>query len=126
MLTVLGERGFEATFETAEGPGDGLFLATLGRSSAVPGTQRWGGAWGWILPDVGDFVTLQGAAATLGPCLVQAGVTIVDTHRVLRPDGDVVTDTGGLRSPFRGPDAGIAALDIDALARVVTGIEACR
>lgn len=135
VLKVLGERDAKATLslvdlasrtETPSPPKDEVFIASLGRMSVVPGTQRWPGAWGWILPDLGDFVTLKGDARWLEPCLVAAGVPVVDTHWVLGGDEPTLTDTGGYRQPAREPGTpDVELLDVSGLARIVAGIEGC-
>ncbi len=105
-------------------------LASLGRMSVVPGTQRWPGLWVWILPTEGDFLTGRMTAPDdtdlVYACLIQGGVPFVDTSRVFS-DGEryTLTDTGSYRSPARDPahTDDIDLLDLDSLARVVKALE---
>lgn len=135
-----GERGAVAVLAVLDGhgvlpvaltdsPGEtDTQLSSVGRMSLVPGTQRWPGLWGWILPSTSDFLTLQGTARSLRPCLTDAGVNVAFTRRIYADAGNAITDTGSRRSPALAPEKGVAdtdLLDVDMLARLVTGLETC-
>jgi hypothetical protein len=126
VLAALAEGGYPSVALTDAPDATGLHLASVGRMSLVPGTQRWPGAWGLFLPSTSDFVTLQGAATRLLPCFTANGVNITDTSRVISGGANTVTDTGPLRTPSRAtgsPDAEL--LDIDTLARVAAALQTC-
>lgn len=126
VLAALAEAGYPSVALTDTPGADGVHLASLGRVSLVPGTQRWPGAWGFFLPSTSDFVTLQGEAAALLPCFTANGVNVTDTSRVIAGGANAVTDTGILRMPARSTSApDTALLDLDNLARIASALRDC-
>lgn len=126
VLAALAEGGYPNVRLTDTPEAGAVHLASLGRTSLVPGTQRWPGAWGLFLPSTSDFVALQGDALALLPCFTEQGVNVTDVSRVVPAGGSVVTDTGPLRLPARATSAPDALLlDLDHLARIAKALRDC-
>lgn len=126
VLAALAEGGYPSVGLTDRPEAGAVHLASLGRTSLVPGTQRWPGAWGLFLPSTSDFVTLQGDALALLPCFTDNGVNVTDVSMVVHAEGSAVTDTGPLRLPARvtsTPDT--LLLDLDNLARIARALRDC-